>query len=204
LDPWEAARNDAARPEGLSARELWIPTEEAGMTKGGHMAILVAYASKYGATKAYAEAMARELGPQARAIDLGSREGRSLDIGHYEMVIAGSSVYAGRPRRAFKAFISRSGQALATKKTAFFLCGLAKGDETKPIIQAAIPADMADRAMGIGYLPGWIDPEKANAFERFIISMIAKEKAKNGQAPGPEPLPDVGAHAKAFLQTLKS
>jgi menaquinone-dependent protoporphyrinogen oxidase len=169
------------------------------------MSILVAYATKYGMTRRYAEAMAKEIGPKARIVDLASSEARGLSLEAYQTVILGASVYAGRPRPALSAFVSVRAKDLAGKKLGLFLCGLAQ-EGTQAAIEAVFPDDLRSKAAAMAYLPGWTYPEKMNFAEKAIMRMIAKAQAKSdakaGKAPPERREPDVEAAAAAFVKKV--
>ncbi|GEM_PF-1620717 len=166
------------------------------------MSVLIGYASKHGASRAYAEAMAKELGPGARAMDLDSREAASADLGAFKRIILGSSVYAGSARPAFRKFLARRSVELGGKELSFFLCGLAKGEDTKGAIDKSIPEAFRRGSARTAYLPGWLDSGKLTGFERFIMGMIEKAKAKEG-APAEKPArPDVAAEARNYLKVI--
>lgn len=74
--------------------------------------VLVAYASKNGATAAIAEAVAEELerhGLEVRCVEAGSVR----EIEPYDAVVLGSAVYARRWRSTARRFLRRHGQALS-------------------------------------------------------------------------------------------
>jgi menaquinone-dependent protoporphyrinogen IX oxidase len=165
------------------------------------MGILVAYATKYGMTKAYAEIMAKQLGAEAKLLDLASSEALNIDLKPFGLVLLGSAVYAGQARPALGRFLKRRGTELKDKKTAFFLCGMASGGEGQGALEAAFPAEIRSRASAVSYLPGWVYMEKVKSFERFVINMISKARAKSG-TPAPE-RPDLEAEAAAFLKGIR-
>jgi menaquinone-dependent protoporphyrinogen oxidase len=169
------------------------------------MSILVAYATKYGMTRRYAEAMAKEIGPKARIMDLASPEAKAISLEGFQTVILGASVYAGRPRPALSAFVSSRAKDLAGKKLGLFLCGLAQ-EGTQAAIEAAFPVDLRSKAAAMAYLPGWTYPEKLNFAEKAIMKMIAKAQAKSqataGKAPPERREPDVEEAASAFVKRI--
>jgi menaquinone-dependent protoporphyrinogen oxidase len=169
------------------------------------MSILVAYATKYGMTRRYAEAMAKEIGPKARVVDLSSPEAKGISLDGFQTVILGASVYAGRARPALGSFISMRAKELAGKKLGLFLCGLAE-DGTEAAIEAAFPGDLRAKATATAYLPGWAYPEKMNFAERAIMKMIAKAEAKAqvkaGVAPRERREPNLDAAASAFVKRI--
>ncbi len=163
------------------------------------MNMLIAYATKHGMTGEYARAMAAAVGKEVRVLDLASREARDIDLSGYDRVILGSPVYAGRALGGLRNFIRTRSPELAGKKLALFLCGLgAEGDAGQTALDNAFPEPLRSTAAVTAYLPGWVDPEKAGGFERFVIRMVEKAEAKKGKKPAGKP--DIQAEAAEFLR----
>ncbi len=168
------------------------------------MASLIAFASKHGMTREYAQLMAEALGKDTKLIDLSKGESKGIDVSSYDTVVLGSSVYAGMVRPALKAFIKTRGSELKAKKLGLFLCGLASGPEGNPALEAAYPESLRSVAKAQAYLPGRIDLASLGGFERFIMNMVQKSQAKEGKAPKPAPTAqEMRDQASAFLKALK-
>jgi menaquinone-dependent protoporphyrinogen oxidase len=166
------------------------------------MSALVAYATKHGMTKAYAEAMAAEIGSGTKVVDLASRDAKGIDLASYDTVILGSGVYAGRPRPALASFLHDRSTELARKRLGLFLCGMAKGTEARAKLAEVFPETLRTRAKASAYLPGFIYKEKLGGLERIVIGMIEKSQKKQG-APEPSE-PDLEANAAGFVRELGS
>jgi menaquinone-dependent protoporphyrinogen oxidase len=90
--------------------------------------VLVAYATKYGATKEVAEAVATALrGAGLEAEVQRARDVRSL--GAYGAVVLGAPLYIGRWPKDARAFLSRHQTALAQRPVAVFSGGALHADE---------------------------------------------------------------------------
>jgi menaquinone-dependent protoporphyrinogen oxidase len=103
------------------------------------MTVLVTAASKHGATREIAEAIAHVLdehGVSAECVDL-EKVG---DLAHYEAVVLGSAVYMGRWLKEARSFIDWYAGELAERPTWLFSSGPIVGDPPKP--------DPADEAAG--------------------------------------------------------
>jgi menaquinone-dependent protoporphyrinogen oxidase len=86
------------------------------------MTVLVTAASKHGATREIAEAIARGLahhGVSAEVLDLGEVS----DLDRFDGVVLGSAVYMGHWLEPARKFVERSGDDLAQKKTWLFSSG---------------------------------------------------------------------------------
>jgi menaquinone-dependent protoporphyrinogen oxidase len=119
------------------------------------MTVLVTAASKHGATREIAEAIARVLdehGVSAECVDLD----KVGDLGRYEAVVLGSAVYMGQWLKEARSFIDWYAEELAERPTWLFSSGPIVGDPPKP--------DPADEAAGIHAL------EAAHAREHKLFA----------------------------------
>ncbi len=86
------------------------------------MTVLVAYASKHGATQGLAERIAKTLVSEGHAADV-----RALpddgDVDAYEACVIGSALYMGRWRKEAVAFVRQYGAALARRPVWLFSSG---------------------------------------------------------------------------------
>lgn len=160
---------------------------------------LVAYATKYGMTGEYARAMASAMGKDARLLDTASREVKNLDLSEYGTVVLGSSVYAGRAWEDLRTFIKKNAVELRSKDLVLFLCGVAEeGNESLAVLNGTFPEALRVASRKTAYLPGWVDLEKTNGFERFVVRMIEKADAKKGKKPISKP--DIRTEAAVFIR----
>jgi menaquinone-dependent protoporphyrinogen oxidase len=84
--------------------------------------VLVAYASKYGATQQIAEAVAGVLRDRDRVVDvLPCRE--VDDTSGYHAVVLGTALYLGSPMNDADRFLERNRRALASRPVAVFVSG---------------------------------------------------------------------------------
>jgi menaquinone-dependent protoporphyrinogen oxidase len=84
--------------------------------------VLVAYASKHGATAEIAEAIADELRNQGHQADRLSAEDVG-DVGAYDAVVLGSAVYTKRWRPSARKLLAREARALAQRPLWVFSSG---------------------------------------------------------------------------------
>ena len=94
------------------------------------MKVLVAVASKYGATFGIAEAIGEVLSEQGIEADVTAID-RVTEIEDYDAVVVGSSVYAGHWLKSANKFVEANERPLAARPTWLFSSGPI-GDPPKP------------------------------------------------------------------------
>ncbi|HEY3314540.1 MAG TPA: flavodoxin domain-containing protein [Bacillota bacterium] len=76
------------------------------------MKTVVVYSTKHGATRRYAETLARELPGEVTLVNL--RENPNVDLSPYEQVVIGACIYVGQVRKEVKDFCARNLETRAT------------------------------------------------------------------------------------------
>ena len=136
--------------------------------------ILVAYASKYGATQEIAEAIAGHLHHAGLTVDV--RPADEVDgLKDYQTVVLGSAVYAGQWRKEAIVFLESYELVLSEMPVWFFSSGptgegdpvqLMKGwrfpEALKPLIDRIQPRDIA-------FFHGVLDTKKMNWAEILLV-----------------------------------
>lgn len=135
------------------------------------MATLILYATKYGASEKVAIQLSRQL-DDAPFYNL--REKSLPLLSDFDTIIFGSSIYAGKIRKEAKAFLVKHQAVLMDKKIGFFLSGLSQ-KEAEQCFKANIPMELLQKAQIKAFLGGIFDPQKANAAERTIMKLVAKQ-----------------------------
>jgi menaquinone-dependent protoporphyrinogen oxidase len=139
--------------------------------------VLVAYASKHGATTEIAETIGqvlRQAGLQADVL----RADRVGDLGAYMAVVLGSAVYIGQWRKEAVRFLKDTETSLAGKPVWLFSSGPSgEGDavellqgwqfpgKLQPIVDRIGPRDVA-------VFHGAVDLDKLNFFEKWISKNV--------------------------------
>jgi menaquinone-dependent protoporphyrinogen oxidase len=142
------------------------------------MKILVAYASKHGATAGIAEAIAGRLTELGHDADVREVDD-VVDVSPYDAVVLGSAVYAGSWRDDAVAFARLHEPALLTKPVWFFSSGPLGGqaiDEEQPPKQIAdltAAIDPKDHRIFFGAL----DRDQLGFGERLLMKAV---KAPDG------------------------
>jgi menaquinone-dependent protoporphyrinogen oxidase len=139
--------------------------------------VLVAYASKHGATAEIAEKIGQVLRQAGLPTDVLSAD-RVGDLTPYKAVILGSGVYIGRWRKAAMRFLQTHEEALAERQVWLFSSGptgegdpveLANGwrlpKSLQPVVDRIRPRDVA-------LFHGALDVTKLNAVEKWMIKRV--------------------------------
>lgn len=143
--------------------------------------VLVAYATKYGATAEIAEAIGKALRAEGVAVDILPAE-KVRDLSPYGAVVLGSAVYVGKWQKEASGFLESNEQALAQRLTWLFSSGpTGEGDPVALMDGWQFPEDLkpiADRIQPreIVVFHGNIDPDKLNFVFKTIINKIGAPK----------------------------
>jgi menaquinone-dependent protoporphyrinogen oxidase len=139
--------------------------------------VLVAYATKYGATAEIAEKIGevlRQAGLNADVLDVE----RASDPASYQGVVLGSAVYMGQWRKEAAAFLQANEQKLVGKPTWLFSSGpTGEGDPVELMKGFRFPADLqpiADRVQprDIAFFHGELDTKKLSFGEKMVVKGI--------------------------------
>jgi len=139
--------------------------------------VLVAYASKYGATKEIAEKIGRVLKDAGFAVDVLPAD-EVKDLAPYRAVVLGSAVYIGGWRKQAARFLQSNEKALAEKKVWLFSSGpTGKGDPVELVQGWRFPKGLqhiADRVKPVdtALFQGAAFPEKLSAIGRFLMKKV--------------------------------
>ena len=138
---------------------------------------MIAYYSKYGHTKQYAQWLAEELNADICEIN-------DLDfskLSDYSTIVLGSSIYAGTNKAA--AALVKNFDKIKDKKIALFTCGLTDisseeilADRDKQL-ETAIPPEIREK-IKIFHLRGGMDYENLNFMYKTMIKMLSKSLLK--------------------------
>jgi menaquinone-dependent protoporphyrinogen oxidase len=128
--------------------------------------VLVAYASKYGATAEIAEQVGEGLKKAGLEVEVLPAE-KVKDLGEYGAVVLGSAVYAGQWRKEASDFLQGNEQALKEMPVWLFSSGpTGEGDPVESYERLAFPGGASaggrpNRAARYGFLYGGNRYEKA-------------------------------------------
>jgi len=139
--------------------------------------VLVAYASKRGATAEIAEKIGQVLEQAGLAVDVQPAD-RVSDLTPYRTVVLGSAVYIGRWRKEAVKFLEANQEALAERAVWLFSSGpTGEGDLVELTQGWRFPKGqqpIADRIQprDVVVFHGAIDKEDLNFIERFMIKNV--------------------------------
>ena len=139
--------------------------------------VLVAYASKYGATAEIAEKIGEVLGEAGLTVDVVAAN-KADDPSSYAAVVLGSAVYIGGWRREAVKFLKNNQKKLAERPVWIFSSGpTGKGDPVELVKGWRFPGKISSaieaiKPVDIAVFHGLVDSDKLNALERFAIKNV--------------------------------
>ena len=139
--------------------------------------VLVAYATKYGATAKIADKIGEVLVQAGFPTDV-LPVSRVSDLNSYSAVVLGSAVYIGRWRKEAARFLKANEKVLAERLVWLFSSGpTGKGDPVKLTNGWRFPKalqSVADRIQprGVTVLNGAVDPAKLSGVEKWMINKV--------------------------------
>jgi menaquinone-dependent protoporphyrinogen oxidase len=142
--------------------------------------VLVAYASKYGATAEIAEKIGeilRQAGMQVDVLPVTS----AIDVKTYKAVILGSGAYIGRWRKEAVKFLKANEEPLSKQPVWIFTSGpTGKGDPLELTSGWKFPAKIKSiieriKPQDVSIFHGAIDTKKLTFFEKFLIKNVKAE-----------------------------
>ena len=143
-------------------------------------AILVTYASKYGATREIAEKIGEDLRLGGLGVDvLPVTDVREVDA--YQAVVLGSAIYIGKWQKEAEAFLKDNERSLADRPVWIFSSGPSgEGDPLKLVEGVLVPANLkpiTDRIQprDITIFHGNINLKKINGLEKFAVKNVVKK-----------------------------
>ena len=136
------------------------------------MKILIAYRSRYGCTRRYAELLAGKLAGQVTVADL-RREAR-LSPASFDLVLLGSPIYAGAVPAGVTRFCQRHRPALLRVPVGLFICCLYEGERARAQLDSAYPDWLSLHAFGRWALGGEIRPDSLRFFDRLLVRAMGR------------------------------
>ena len=150
------------------------------------MKTLIVYATKYGFTGDCVEQLKTKLEGDSTAVNV--LTGAVPDIGGFDNVIVGGSVYMGQINKKLKEVIAQNLNTLLQKRVALFIC-CGMPDNMQTTLENAFPEELQKNAVAVECFGGVLDTGKMKMADKMITSMIKKAVAKEGK-PEPAPLPE--------------
>lgn len=139
------------------------------------MKIAIIYASKHGTTEKVARSVGEKLTGDVELFSL-SDDPRP-DIGRFDTVILGTSIYAGQPLKKMKVFCVENEDMLLQKRLGLFVCGMEPSREGREKeIKAAYADVLREKAVAAAFLGGEFLFESMKFHERLVAGAIAKTR----------------------------
>ena len=159
------------------------------------MKILIAYASRGGASRACAEMLAEKLRSRndVSVVDVAAVDTIPAPDG-FDVAVLGGSVRMARIDKRLKKYLVAHKERLSAMPSAFFFC-CGFPSELDEYIDTQIPKDL-ELSLGIHCFGGELKPEKLKGMDKFIVKMIRKGivgqdfEMENYNHPLPELLPE--------------
>lgn len=139
--------------------------------------VLVAYASKYGATKEIAEKIGKVLSDDGFDVDV-LNAGKVPDTAAYGAVILGSAVYIGMWRKEATKFVKANAEMLSGKPVWIFSSGPTGEGKAEELVKGwRYPGGLATfiesiKPRDIAVFHGKADPEKMNFLQKWMIKNV--------------------------------
>ena len=139
--------------------------------------VLVAYATKYGATAEIADKIGEVLRQAGLPVDVLPAD-RTGDLGAYSAVVLGSAVYIGQWRKEATKFLQANEAALSGKPVWIFSSGpTGEGDPLELLKGWRLPGKLQPVADRIGprditAFHGAVDAGKLNFIEKFMLKNV--------------------------------
>lgn len=142
--------------------------------------MLVAYATKHGATREIAERIGDVLHGAGIEVDVKPMD-LVGDLSGYDAVVGGTAVYMGQWRKDAKRFLIANQVALSERPVWWFVSGPTGAGDPMELVQGwVVPARLkpyVDRIAprDIAVFHGKVDPEALGGFEGFVIRTVKAE-----------------------------
>jgi len=172
-----------------------IDTIKTDTHKNNNMTAIV-YSSKYGTTEKICETIRSEM-HDSDSVELITLEGKTeqMDLSQYRCVILGTSIYAGKPRRAMVEFCKRHEKELMQARLALFVCGMDRGNAIKEI-EAAYPASLLNHSLSTTFFEGEYRLDKMKLPDRMLLRVFFKVRESK--------MRDYKNDVRTFLQTFEA
>ena len=136
------------------------------------MKTLIVYSSKYGGTGQLAQELSKKI---ANSVDIDNlADNKAPELDQYDAILIGTSVYAGRARKAVRKFCEKNLSILLKKKTGIFISCWFE-DNLDNYVEKSFPDQLVKQSkiVSAGIIA---DPSEMSILDRFVVKTIAKLK----------------------------
>jgi menaquinone-dependent protoporphyrinogen oxidase len=134
------------------------------------MKILIAYRTQYGAVEKCALIMRGKLLATVELLDL--KQKRNPEIGDFDIILIGGSIYEGLIQREVISFCGRNRETLLEKKVGLFLCCLDKRERSGDQLNSSYPPWLTAHAFVSRSLGGILDLEKLLPMDCYLVNKL--------------------------------
>lgn len=151
-----------------------------------NMKALIVFGTRGGATKAIADEIGKALAENGYETTVrDARETKDVDVKSFDLVVVGSSVWAGMWTGKATGFVKSNMEALAGRKVAFFSSGITGTDpekmaEANKSIEKIAESFPAIKPIARAFFGGYMDFNTSNLIARLTGSVIRKDLEKKG------------------------
>lgn len=142
--------------------------------------VLVAYASRYGATTEIAKKIGEVLKKAGLKVEVSPAK-NVMNPAEYRAVILGTALYIGKWRKEAEEFLLHNENTLADKLVWIFSSGpTGEGDPEALIEGKGVPETLQSavdhiKPRDIAVFHGYVNPEKINFLEKWVLTKIVKK-----------------------------
>ena len=136
---------------------------------------IIIYTTKYGSVEKAANILKNKINGDIRLVNLIKE--KAPELGSYDLVILGGSVYVGSVQKELKKFASDNLSLLQDKKIGLFICGAQPTDEElQRELKGSFPSELYDKAAAKGVFGYEFDFGKLGFLHKLMIGKIAGVK----------------------------
>lgn len=139
------------------------------------MNTIVIYASKHGAAENCVNLLKSRLRGNVKTINIMKES--IPDIGEYDNVIIGGSIYAGKIQKEITEYTTKNINSLIHKRIGLFISCMSMENYEKQLV-ASFPKELYDVAVVKDSFGGGFNFKDMNFMEKMITKMVSKSMAK--------------------------
>lgn len=136
------------------------------------MKTLILFMSTHGCALKIAHQIASQLSGEVQLHNLNISP--NVNLSHYDRVIIGGSIHAGKIQSRIKYFCQNHFGELLQKEIGLYICCMEEGDVARKELKQAFSDELHAHAKAEAIMGGEFIFEKMNVFERFLVKKIAK------------------------------
>lgn len=139
------------------------------------MKTIIVYTTKYGCTEKAVNVLKTKLSGEVSAVNL--KKAGEPDLGQYDVVILGGSIYMGNIQKEMKEYATRNVASLLKKKVGLFICAGAPDLQARvKELETAFPQELFSHAAQKEVFGGEITYEKLGFLEKTIMKAVKGDK----------------------------